>query len=128
MHTIYRRPTFKCIVKRLRFRVFKEIANSISPHVRITLIANSIIANWGEKFAFTFIASSHLYVGLRHILTGQIFTTFTNGSQTLVKVAVQPCELHKLSQQTNINTCSSSSSKFSCGNSGTVLKLQDCSF
>ena len=29
-----------------------------------------------------------------------------------LKVAVQPCELHKLSQQTNINTCSSSSSNF----------------
>ena len=25
----YRRPTFKCVVKRLRFRVFKKIANSI---------------------------------------------------------------------------------------------------
>ena len=26
---LYRRPTFKCVVKRLRFRIFKEIANSI---------------------------------------------------------------------------------------------------
>ena len=25
---MYRRPTFKCVVKRLRFRVFKETANS----------------------------------------------------------------------------------------------------
>ena len=27
--SIYRRPTFKCVVKRLLFRVFKEIVNSI---------------------------------------------------------------------------------------------------
>ena len=44
----YRRPTFKCAVKRLRFRVFKEIVNSIiafwaRPHVHNM---NSIIANW----------------------------------------------------------------------------------
>ena len=66
--TTYCRPTFKCVVKRLRFHVFKEIANSI-------------IAFWarlesggggggggggGFAFAFAFIASSHLNVGLQY--------------------------------------------------------------
>ena len=48
----YRRPTFKCVVKRLRFHVFNEIANSIiafwawtRPHVLNTLIAFVIIAS-----------------------------------------------------------------------------------
>ena len=40
----YRKPILKCVVKRLRLRVFKEIANSIiafwaRPHVHNTLIA-----------------------------------------------------------------------------------------
>ena len=71
----YRRPTFNCVVKRLRFRIFKEIVRIqllcfgpawTHPHVRKseTYFAFLIIANWG-KFAFTFIASLHLNVALR---------------------------------------------------------------
>ena len=78
---VYHRPRFKCVVKRLCFRVFKEIANSIiaflarldSSHVRNTLIGNSMIANrggggggGGGEFTFAFIASLHLNVGLRY--------------------------------------------------------------
>ena len=48
---MYRRPTFKYAVKRLCFRVFKEIANSI-------------IAFWVRNtyFAFLIIAKRHMLV------------------------------------------------------------------